>query len=213
MKQAKVLIGLPTMGHLHTWLSMTLLAWVAQSRVPLRVYPTIAVQPVDNARNAIVDELLHGEASDCTHLLFIDSDTIPPVDGLEKLLAADKDIISGITPIIENDPRRNKPESECGGFYKKWNCVGMDDTHVKPNTGIVPIKGAGGSFILIKREVFEKLNKPYYRFLYQDDNGKETMVSEDIYFIIKAISNGYQPFADTSVICSHVKPIVWGEQM
>lgn len=203
-KKAKVLIGLPTMSSMHTWLVMTLLSWVSENKISLGVYPTLSVQPVDNARNEIVEEFLKG---DYTHLLFIDSDTIPPQDGLYKLLEDDRAIVTGITPIIEHDEKRSGSDSS--GFYKKWNCVDMQDKEVQPNSGLIPIKGAGSSFILIKRVVFEKLTKPYYRFLYQDDNKKDVIVSEDIHFIAKALGAGIQAWADTSVICKHYKPIVW----
>ncbi len=206
-KPPKILIGLPTMSSIHTYLMVIILRWMHEAynegKIGMMLYPTLSVQPVDNARNEIVDEFLK---SDCTHLLFIDSDTIPPPDALQRLLAHDKPIVSALTPIIEHDQNL---ENECGGFYKKWNCVGMDDKHVKPDTGLVPIKGAGSSCILIKREVFESMDKPYYRFQYQDDNGKDTIVSEDIRFTIMAISKGFQPYADTSVICKHYKPILW----
>jgi len=206
-KTPKVLIGLPTMSSIHIWLAITIMSWVAENKVSVRVYPTLNVQPVDNARNAIVEEFLHGEAKDCTHLFFIDSDTIPPQDAIYKLLAHNKDIVSGITAIVDHDEKLK--DNESGGYYKKWNCVGMDEKHVKPHTGLLPVKGAGGSCLLIKREVFEKIEEPYFRFVYQDDNGKKVLVSEDIYFIAKALGKGIQTYADTSVVCQHQKSILW----
>jgi len=207
MKYPKVLIGLPTMGTLHTLLVVALMYWFAESvknkDKDMMLYPSIKIRPHDKARNHIVEEFLK---TDATHLFFIDSDTIPPPDALEKLLKADKDIISGITPIIDHDPMRT---NDSNGFYKKWNCVGVSDEIVKPNTGIVPIKGAGGSCILIKREVFEKIPAPWYKFLDKDDNGKEVDISEDIYFIINAINHGFQAYCDTSIICKHEKEILW----
>lgn len=206
-KPVKVLIGLPTMGSIDVLLASVILRWTAEAIVNkdkgLSVYPTVAVQPVDNARNEIVKTMLF---EDFTHLLFIDSDTIPPLDGLDKLLAHDVPIVSGLTPIIELDERR---KNDSNGFYKKWNCVDQNDQHVQPNTGVVPIKGAGSSFILIKREVFEKMPAPWYRFIYKDDSGRDVNVSEDIHFVIKAIGLGYKPIADTSVICNHRKSILW----
>lgn len=203
----KVLIGLPTMSSIHIQLAVVIMYWLVQSLQnkdkSISVYPTISVQPVDNARNQIVEAFLEG---DYTHLFFIDSDTIPPRDALDKLLAHDKDVISGITPIIDHDEGR---QNDSSGFYKKWNCVNELDQHVKPNTGVVKVKGAGGSCILIKRHVFEQLEKPYYRFLYQDDNGKPVVVSEDIYFVAKALGKGITTYADTSIICQHYKPIIW----
>jgi hypothetical protein len=198
MKKPKVLIGLPTMASIHTMLLVTITAWMAEAfnggAYNLSIYPTVCVQPVDNARNDIVKAFLE---SDCTHLLFIDADTIPPLDTITKLLAHNLPIVSAITPIIEMDA--------VGNPYRKWNAVDMNDDHMKPNTGLNECKGVGASCILIKREVFEKMTPPYYRFTYSDDTGKSVVVGEDIYFTINAISKGIKTYADTSILCQHYK--------
>lgn len=195
----KVMIGVPTMNSVNPLLMMVLLSWVADGyrygKYELSVYPTVNVQPVDNARNDIVEAFLK---SDATHLFFIDSDTIPQLNALEKMLAHDLPIVSGLTPIVELD-------EETQNYYRKWNCVGMDDKHMTPNTGLRQCKGAGGSCIMIKREVFEKMKMPYYRFIYKDDTGKDVMVSEDIYFVINALSLDIKTMADTTILANHMK--------
>lgn len=204
----KILIGLPTMGNIHVMLAVRIMAWLSQAQqkgnINMSVYPTMNISPVDQARNNIVEEFLVG---DCSHLLFVDADTIPPQNAIEKMLAADKDIISAITPIVEYDDKRK--DSDSNGYYKKWNCVNEGDVFVHPNTGILPIKGAGSSCILIKRAVFEKMEKPWYRFLYKSDEGRDIVVGEDIHFMLKAIAAGFKPFCDTSIICTHFKQIGW----
>ena len=206
-KKPKVMIGLPTMGSLHTLLVSIILKWMSDAMnsgsYGLSVYPTMSVQPVDNARNHIVEEFLK---SDCTHLLFVDSDTLPPYNALQKLLLQNKDIISGLTPIIEHDENR---KNDSNGYYRKLNVVGLNDKFVEPYLGTIEVKGAGSSCILIKREVFEKMQKPYYRFQYQDDNGKYVVIGEDILFTIKAKELGFKIWADTSLICKHEKTIPW----
>lgn len=202
-KKPKVLIGLPTMGSVHTMLTIQLTRWAIESfqsnLYSLGVWPTIGVQPVDNARNSIVQTMLE---SDYTHLLWIDSDTLPPPDTILKMLSHDTDIVSGLTPIIDYS-------EETQDWYTKPNCVDMNDHKIKPNTGVHKIKGAGGSCIMVKREVYEKLGNTPYRFIYKDDSGKDTVVSEDIGFIIKAIGAGFEPICDSSIVCQHHKPILW----
>jgi len=206
-KHPKIFIGLPTMGSIHTFLLVSLMTWFTQSvnskDKDILVYPSYRIRGHDKARNHIVDEFLK---TDATHLFFIDADTIPPLNALDKLLSHDKDIVSGITPIIQHDPLR---ANDSNGFYKKWNCVDMNDEHVKPNSGLVRVKGAGGSCILIKRSVFEKLDEPYYKFLEEDETGKKVEISEDIYFIMMAMSKGIEAYCDTSVIAGHEKEIIW----
>lgn len=203
-----VLIAVPTMGNINTLLVVMITKWIAEAYnskdYNVSFYPSTCVSPVDRAREEIVEEFLK---TDCTHIFWIDSDTVPKKDALRKLLERDEPIVSGITPIIVYD--ENRRDSDSNGFYKRWNCVGMDDVHVKPNTGVRYIRGAGGSCILVKREVYEKLEKPYYKFVYEDDNGKPTTISEDIYFIMKAITSGFKPLCDTSVIAGHYKSIFW----
>ena len=199
----KILIGLPTMSSVHPLTMMVILSWMSEAfttgEYNLSIYPTVNVQPVDNARNDIVAKFLE---SDCTHLLFIDSDTVPPLDALHRLLNHDKPIISALTPIIELDEK-------LGTYYRKWNCVDENDKHMVPNTGTRMCKGCGSSCILIQREVFSKMKIPYYRFQYKDDNGKDILVGEDIYFIINALSLGIKTYADTSIICQHYKQALW----
>lgn len=209
----KILIGIPTMGSVHTFLMVTIMKWVVGAKENgyyISLYPTMSVQPVDNARNEIVDEFLK---SDCTHLLFIDSDTIPPEDTIVKMLKVDADIVSGITPIIELDEMRI---NESSGFYKRSNVIGIDGKSVQVDTGIVDVKTAGGSCLLIKRAVIEKLTKPIFRFIYKDChpdgiefNGKAKMMSEDYYFCAKALDAGFTIKCDSSIICRHQKSILW----
>jgi hypothetical protein len=195
----KICIGLPTMASVHPMTMMTILFWMKdayeQKDYELIIAPTINEQPVDNARNHIVRDFL---ASDATHLFFVDSDTIPPPDALRKLLAHDKDIVSALTPIVELDEKT-------GEYYRKMNCVDISDQHMKPNDGLRLCKGAGGSCIMIKRHVFEKLPEPWYRFLKKDDGGKVVDVSEDIYFVVTALAAGIRTWADTEIVCKHYK--------
>lgn len=210
----KILIGLPTMGSLHTFLAVIILKWAMKysdnGKYNISIYPTMGVQPVDNARNEIVEEFLK---SDCTHLFFIDSDTIPPEDALDKLMALDCDIASGITPIIELDQNRVNDSS---GFYKRSNILGMDNELIQPDTGIQDMKAGGGSCLLIKRNVLETLKKPIFRFVYKDChpegvqfNGKKDMMSEDYYFCAKALGAGFKMKCDSSIICRHQKSSLW----
>jgi hypothetical protein len=78
MAQPNVLVAVPTMGAMHPSLTATLLEWSRQfPPEQLSFYFTFKVSPVDRARNEIVRWFLANEAK-FTHLLFVDSDTIPP---------------------------------------------------------------------------------------------------------------------------------------
>ncbi len=198
---------MPTMGDVNVLTMTVVLTWMGQAMQQqdkgIQFYPTMGVSPVDNARNEIVEEFLK---SDCTHLMMIDADTIPPMDALDKLLAHDLDIVTALTPIIEHDAKRI---NDSNGFYKKYNAVGWDDQFLQANVGLQKIRGCGASCILIKRNVLEKMEDPWFRFTYKDDTGKKTFIGEDVYFIMMSIGKGFVPMADTSIICGHKKPIIW----
>lgn len=203
MSKPKVMLGIPTMGAVNPLLMVSVLLFMREAidsgLYNLSIFPTVNIVPVDNARNSIVDNFLK---SDCTHLLFIDSDTIPPQDTVMKMLNAGKEIVSGLTPIIEYDYEKRE-------YYRKWNCLDMNEKPIEPNTGIQIAKVAGSSCIMIQRSVFEKMEKPYYRFQYKDDNGKETMVGEDIFFTIKALAKHIYVHVDTSIVCQHQKSCIF----
>lgn len=197
----KVMIGLPTMSYVHTFLMSRILGWLLDNKVNLAFYATINSQPVDRAREEIVDEFLK---TDATHLFMIDSDTIPPHDAIYKLLDADEDIISGLTPIVAYDKDKEI-------MYRKWNCADFDGNLLSPNTGIKEVRGAGGSCLMIKRNVLETLSRPCFRntFKFSNDGKVEHFISEDVFFIVKAIGQGFKPKADTSVVCMHYKQTLW----
>jgi hypothetical protein len=190
-KMIKILISVPTLNsHIHAELFGRIMQWNATNYIGFM--PIMGIQPADEARNRIVEEFLK---TDCSHLMMIDADTVPPEDTIDRMLKLNKDVVSGITPMVQ------------GGKFYKYNAVDEDDKEIKPNTGIFRSKGVGSSCILIKREVFSKIKKPYFRFIYQDDTGKETFVSEDIFFCSLLLQAGIDIWIDSDIICKHFKTI------
>lgn len=217
-EEKRVVIAVPTMGSIHPMLVSTLLRFSADANkktknLKLAFYFTHATSPVCRARNQIVKWFLEDRKNkgfkDFTHILFIDSDTIPPVDALKKLLLADKDVISGLTPILQQDPNTGEWGTIDNCFTKIEE---MDDGSKKTyatvrNTGLQEIIKCGASCLLVKREVFEKLEKPYFKFIFNED-GSSTRQGEDLYFCTKVKEAGFEIWADTSVICKHSKTLM-----
>jgi SAM-dependent methyltransferase len=164
-KMPKIIIGLPSNGNTKTDTAMCL------ARLNGEFIYSRAFDLVDSARNTIVDEFLK---SDCTHLLFIDSDATFPPHTVETLLKADKDIIgvnaakhhTGNPVIIHN--RDGKELDYIRKEYERVNQVGM---HV----------------CLIKREVFEKMPWPwFFRDIIHD---QRKLAGEDFTFCRNADQN------------------------
>lgn len=195
----KIFISAPTMGKVHTFLMDRIISWTVNQNFQKEFYWTVNVSPVDKAREQIVDEFIK---SSCTHLFMVDSDTIPPVDVIDKLLAMNVDIATALTPMI----RYSKDAKD---YIREYNAVGLDTKHLSPDTGIKECLGAGGSCLLIKREAVLRIPRPLFRNVWEDDLGNKNFISEDIYFITKARKHGFKTFADTSLIALHEKSVIW----
>lgn len=210
MKPFRVLVGIPTMGAVQPNLVAVLLRWAREFKDDeVSFYFTYRVSPVDRARNQIVKFFLE-EPSNFTHLLFIDSDTVPPVDALRRLLSHDQPMVSGLTPILH----WNQVAKHWDTFDNCFTHQDTDDagkptaTHVaERHTGLQQIFRCGSSCVLIKREVFEALTKPHYEFLYNEDRTQHTR-SEDIHFCDNVRAAGFTIHADTDVVCNHHKEAV-----
>lgn len=156
------------------------------------------VSPVAKARNGIVKEFL---ASKCTHLLMVDADTIIPKDAVEKLLALDSPIASGITPTIQGDEVVMNIYREKDG---KLLAYAQDDA--LPDADRMTVAAVGASCLMVKREVFEKMEKPPYFFdLWTQAN---QYISEDIMFCNLAKDLGYSIIVHPKVICKHERSVV-----
>lgn len=132
-----------------------------------------------------------------THLLFIDSDMTFPPDALEKLLARNVDIVTGLAVA------RKGNHEPC--IYKEINYKSED-----PNTpayvvetdidrDFFEIKGCGMAFCLIKTSVLNDIQTKYGNlFRYLGTYG------EDLSFCIRALEAGYKIYCDTTFELGHI---------
>lgn len=131
---------------------------------------------ITRARNYLVDEFLR---SDCTHLLFIDSDIHYNPQDVVALLALDKDVIGGPYPkksINWNNvvtAARNNPDLSPGELE---NLVGeyvfnvVKGTKKFTVTEPLEVLEIGTGFMMIKREVFDKMSEAYPLIKYKPDH-------------------------------------------
>lgn len=145
---------------------------------------------VDQIRNLIAEWGKHHD-----YVFFVDSDIVLPKDALQKLLAANKDIISGLY-LQKHD--KNLLEIYFDTDRGQVN-VNADDLVGK---GIVRISGCGFGCVLVKRKVFIDMEYPH--FYYTSALSMEETVSEDVYFCNKAKKLGIDIYADTSLLCEHI---------
>jgi hypothetical protein len=146
-------------------------------------------------RNIAVEQAL---AHKCTHVLFLDDDTVPPVDIVHKLLSHDKDVVSGLY-LMRNYP--NKPI-----LFANADAQGRCLHYYPPDgeQGLVEIVACGLGAVLINTRVFEALEKPWIRL-------GELEVDhwcDDIGFFRRVREGGFKLYCDLTCISGHMGNVI-----
>ena len=188
LNEARVAICVPSGDMIHARFAFSLitLCHAVHGRIKTRVTNAIGSRITLN-RNRLVEEALE---NGCTHILFLDSDMVFPPSILERLLAYDLPIVGTVYT-----------KRERGGVV-----VGL---HAELE-GISPVPKfreyffTGLGCILIKREVFERMEKPWFREVCYE--GQAVSSGEDIYFCGKARELGYKIIVDedASLAIGHI---------
>lgn len=168
---------------------------------------------ISRARNTLTAKFLNTPES--THLMFIDSDIGWEPWHLLVMLNARKDVIGGLYPM------KSLPVKWCvNGIPGKEN-----GTPEEPN--IVEVSKTGTGFLLIKRDVFEKLNQhpatrpfnndiglpeelnPYMKTYFDTAVRENRYYSEDWTFCENWRDLGGQVWVDKRVLLRHVGTYVF----
>lgn len=185
---------------------------------------------ITRARNRLVRLFLD---TDCTHLMFIDSDiSFNPLDVI-RLLMHDKDIVCGSYPMkglqINNLLGKNfsNPEEVQRALYsyvinlqkQDQEKFGDNNEPVRINTenGLVEIMDAGTGFMCIKREVIEKMIQEYpgTKYVSEEDSREwyalfdciiddNRYLSEDYTFCRRWQKIGGKVWLDPDITLDHV---------
>ena len=202
-EKPRVMIAIPNLGHIDTRLMMRLIRWISmpQNWAQVSIVAPIGHIPHDSARNYCLDQFLN---TDDTHIFFIDSDVVPPPDALQKLIDADKDVITGLYPSVWYDQKKQEMGKRNNVFSKVRDDGELVEAKGK---GVGEIHSAGGGCILIKRHVIEQvMDAPIFKFEY--NNVGMMVKGEDVYFFEKVRASGIIPYAHFDVQCNHVKETV-----
>jgi len=139
---------------------------------------TISDSLITRGRNQLVAKFMSNK--NFTHILFIDVDLAFSYEDILKMLWHDKDIMTGAYPIkdilwdkvvklVNEGCEKEKIAEKSTRFVV--NPVAGDSGRVRVDNGAISIKDAGTGFMLIKREVFEKMFEAYPELKYNDDTG------------------------------------------
>jgi len=188
----KILMAIPTQGQMEAATALVVAEIAARPDVTLSCG---VGSPVDQVRNGLVRTFL--ENTEFTHLFMMDSDIVPPTKVLDYLLECDAPMATGIVPIMMHgvviaNILMADAEGELG-FVVDWS------NHTEP----WEVANAGTGCVLIRRDVLEAVQEPWFRHV-EGIDGTER-VGEDIYFGRQASKLGFHYTAHPKAVCDHFK--------
>lgn len=177
-----------------------------QHGIELSIGSVCGCSVVSRARNILVRDFLD---SDCTDLIFIDADINFQADDVLRLMAWASDPKKGI---VGGVPRTRKVDK----VYIAQ--LDQDEEGVTMNRmGLVRAKRIATAFMLVRREVFERLVSENPQWNYQDHNtakqlnavfdflvNEEGYIGEDYLFCDRARAIGYEVWIDPTIKLGHM---------
>lgn len=176
---------------------------------------------IGESRNDIVQMALN--LDQMTHLLFIDDDIIIPnpksliymMDTLEQF---DAQIVSGLyykkQPPHEPLIIQMTETKDLIGFAFPFD----NDKKPPPPDAMIKVGSVPAGFLLVKREVFEKIEKPWFVYGDKELSAKQggaltaAAPGEDVYFSRKARRAGYNLWVNTQADLIHYCPTFIGRE-
>jgi len=142
---------------------------------------------ITRARNLLVEQCLGDPTA--THLFFIDADIGFTPESVFRLLRQNKDIVGGVYPLKGLDWGRIQAAAQVGaplpstfGYVVDY----LDPSNVTAINGFASVRYVGNGFMLIKREVFERMAARYpeteYRTLDTTQNFADAAVKRHALF-------------------------------
>ena len=179
---------------MYSAISFSSMMYVAATHnIPCREIRCYDQHPISVARNLAVDEFMKEKEN--THLLFIDDDIVVPIDIIPRLLRHDKLVVGGWYILRGNRLPSVFMAGKFGGYVQVSQQELVKARRKQP---LLPVDGNGAGCLLIQREVFNILDKPY--FLEMD--GAQGC-GEDLYFFQKCRRFGIPTYCDPNLFCNH----------
>lgn len=146
--------------------------------------------------NLLVDE---ATAQGCSHLFIVEDDSSFDPDTLMRLLAWDKPVVAGLC--------RSRSAPFRPYIYEGYNEQGLGWRPLRPeDQGLIKVTATGMGGILIRMDVFEKLQRPYFQHAFEG----EVPWGQDVLFGIALAEAGVEVYCDLSVTIYHATQCVLG---
>ena len=130
---------------------------------------------VPRARNILNAMFL--EAKECTHLMFIDADIEFDPEAVIRMIAMDKDLITGAYP------KKTLPVD----YAINLKFADQQKQQVRVDLGAVEVLDASTGFWLMKRNVVEKMIKAYPELYYVNDSSIDPKFNQYCYSFFDTI--------------------------
>lgn len=181
MSDYKIAIGIPNMGTIKTKTFYSIMRMLKD--FPYE-YDVILQEgcAIHHNRTKIVEKAIE---FNCTHLLFVDTDMYFEKEAVFQLLNRDKDIVG-----VHVNQRKDPPTTTVLLSDEK-------KLQLKEHpTDFLTCDGLGTGFLLIKLDIFEKIEKPW--FFWGENEG------EDFWFCSRAKKAGFEVWVDLAVKVGHI---------
>ena len=197
--------GIPKIGVCVPHTGNVNMEWVMKSWGPLIfrksswciVHPFLCRgPPIDIAREDVTAQALEWGAD---YVFYLDSDVLPELpEDINNVLYQ---LYKRNLPIVSGMYRTKK----VGNPWAMWKFIDKDRGFqpVEEFTSeLVEVDVVGLGCCLVKSEVFEKIERPWFRW------DLKYAPSEDFYFCLKATAEaGYRTVVDTKIRCSHLATV------
>ena len=190
----KILMAMPVGGGIEPATEAALLR-ILFSRDDIGYFQPQAAT-LDIVRNEIVRQAL--ATPDITHVFMLDSDVVPPDNIMDLLLECDSPMATAVVPLYMGGKITTNIQVKAENGTIQWLKACPQDGEP------FEVENAGTGCVLIRREVFEKVPWPWFKFELLNQEGD--VITEDIYFGNKAREYGYR-YKVRPVLCGHMKKV------
>ena len=190
-----IAICTPIARELHPDFAISLMRWIGTlpPGSPRPRFIEMRGYPVGYARNHIVGAAC--EPDEVTHLMWIDDDMAFEPDAIPRLLAHDLPVVGGLCHV------RRHPYPPVL-LYRPPGALGSGGSYryrYDYPEGLVEVDATGFAFILVKKEVFEKIDAELKEAPFAErSQGEDTSCCERIRQV------GYKVFVDTTIKIRHM---------
>lgn len=181
-KQGYIAVCLPAQDFVHTTLLTDMMRLMHDIMTHCAGFHPIIVRDtiLQRSRSMLVAQALKHKQT--THVLFIDTDMRFPPDVARRMMAHDKDIVG-----CNYRHRTVRVDSTARGMNDQW-------VNSAERSGLEEVLHTGTGMLLIKRRVFEKMEKPWFETTYR--HMQDDWMGEDVFFCVMARRAGFKVWID-----------------